>query len=214
MNRAELLQKARSILFNTEMVRAILNSEKTVTRRVIKPQPPEGELLLGFCMGGISHGCIGFGKYPEIHFMATPPCHPDDILYVRETWCPYDNDHIIDGVKYAYRVDATPDSEEIREAYGYHWHPSIHMPKEAARIFLKVTRLRVERLQDITAKDIVKEGLQPYIHTDGSYHDGSNRTQFMGLWNSTIAKKDIKQYGWEANPWVWVIEFEILEVQG
>ena len=86
------------------------------------------------------------------------------------------------------------------------WHPSIHMPKEAARIFLRVTDVRVERLKDIG--DCTKEGIAPGTHATAHMNDYDERCDFAALWNSTIPKKDLDKYGWEANPWVWVIEFE------
>lgn len=141
------------ILFNTEMVRAILDGRKTCTRRIVKH---DVEVILNSPY---------YKKHPEvadkqiISKLCMPPYQPGDILYVRETWCKYDNDHIIDGRKYAYKADASPISEEARKKFGYRWRPSIHMPKEAARIWLKVTDVRVERLQDMDKMDAVKEGI-------------------------------------------------------
>lgn len=86
------------------------------------------------------------------------------------------------------------------------WHPSIHMPKEAARIFLRVTNVRVERLQEITSGQICKEGVEvedPYV-----LNGEEKRYAFSNLWDSTIKESDLDRYGWNANPWVWVIEFE------
>lgn len=91
------------------------------------------------------------------------------------------------------------------------WHPSIHMPKEAARIFLRVTNVRVERLQEIIGADAVKEGEIPVIHTNGELDEFATRTAFIGTWNATVKDSDIDRYGWEANPWVWIIEFERCE---
>jgi hypothetical protein len=97
------------------------------------------------------------------------------------------------------------------EIYGdARWHPSIHMPKEAARIWLKVTDVRVERLQEITPQGAWKEGarcscLHPVPDCAG------NKTAFVNIWNSTIKKADLDRYGWDANPYVWVISFERCE---
>lgn len=88
------------------------------------------------------------------------------------------------------------------------WRPSIHMPREAARIFLRVTDVRVERLQDISDKDLIREGEAPYIHVDGSFNREATKTSYLGTWNSTIKPADRAHYGWDANPWVWVISFE------
>ncbi len=91
------------------------------------------------------------------------------------------------------------------------WRPSIHMPKEAARIWLKVTNVRVERLQDITVEDALAEGMDKYIRLNGELDENSIITSFIGIWNSTIKKSDLDRYGWEANPYVWVIEFEVCD---
>ena len=89
------------------------------------------------------------------------------------------------------------------------WHPSIHMPKEAARIWLKVTDVRVERLQEITSEQICREGVEvEYPHV---LNGEEKRYAFSRLWDSTIKKSDLDRYGWNASPWVWVIEFERCE---
>lgn len=82
------------------------------------------------------------------------------------------------------------------------------MPKEAARIWLKVTDVRVERLQDIDGKGVLKEGINSHVHPEADYFNGNQREMFAELWDSTIKKSDLDLYGWAANPWVWVIEFE------
>lgn len=189
----------RPILFNSEMVRAILDERKSCTRRLVKPEPQgyfevNEEPLYIYDTDG-NQGKI------------TPPYHPGDILYVRETWCKYDDDHIIDGRKYAYKADVSPISEEARKKFGYRWHPSIHMPKEAARIWLKVIEVRVERLRDITETQAQAEGCNSGLLTGAC----TARGQFEDLWNSTIKKFDLDRYGWNASPWVWAIEFERCE---
>lgn len=88
------------------------------------------------------------------------------------------------------------------------------MPKAAARIWLKVTDVRVERLQDIDGQGVLKEGLNSPVHPKADYFNMNQREMFEDLWNSTIKKSDIERYGWEANPWVWVIEFERCEKPG
>lgn len=196
MNREELLKNAKPILFNTEMVQAILEGRKTVTRRVIKPQPIAGIRKSVFVPSGIEDG---HGREIKLLYKV------GDILYVRETWQRnYCNDAIVTG-KYAYR--ASPETwqyfSEEEKNLKKKWKPSIHMPKAAARIFLKVTDVRVERLQDITPNDIDREGT-PFGLTIAPY-DGFSR-----LWNELNTKRG---YGWEANPWVWVIEFERVEVE-
>lgn len=198
----------KPILFNTEMVRAIMDGRKSCTRRLVKPQPDEKHAFtLGFVIDSTEKkkvGCFEFGinEYGGSMQCAKPPYQPGDILYVRETWCKYDDDHIIDGRKYAYKADASPISEEARKKFGYRWRPSIHMPKEAARIWLKVTDVRVERLQDMTDDDAEAEGFTDYTST---------ALGFAYTWDHTIKKSDFDRYGWAANPWVWVIQFERCE---
>ena len=129
-----------------------------------------------------------------------PPYQPGDILYVRETWKKAPNGY------YYYEDWQRNDIADVTK-----WKPSIRMPKEAARIWLKVTDVRVERLQEISAESALAEGADKYIHTNGGLDENMTITSFIGIWNSTIKKSDIDRYGWDANPWVWVIEFERCE---
>lgn len=198
------------ILFNTEMVRAILDDRKTCTRRVIKDAVKENQEINKngkgeFELYDITSRCgIPKGK------IYNPPYQPGDILYVRETW------H-----KYTKRV-GNGESCHLAEFYGYKasiansedanepWKPSIHMPKEAARIWLKVTDVRVEWLQEMDKTDALKEGIDPRLCINLSHA----LTKFKKKWDSTIKKSDLDIYGWKANPWVWVIEFERCEKPG
>ena len=204
----------KPILFNTEMVRAILDGRKSCTRRLVKPEPQgyfevNEEPLYIYDTDG-NQGKI------------TPPYHSDDIIYVRETWHKYtkrvgegENCHL--AKFYGYRASVA-NSEDADEP----WKPSIHMPKEAARIFLKVTDVRVERLQDITPQQAENEGVGNLFYEDIAYSEknygievdekyGIAKEQFAWLWDSTIKKSDLDRYGWDANPWVWVVEFERCE---
>lgn len=225
--------RERPIVFNTEMVRSILDGRKTCTRRVIKF--PNG--MTGHPIGkaGDSSNPLGV-MYPG--GIKRPPYQPGDILYVRETftWCPCWDcglDTTPDGCKnpviydfkkkehgcYMYRASC----EDSKYSSADTWHPSIHMPKEAARIFLKVTNVRVERLQEITDDGCIAEGVYPSpcrkcnatfgcdTCPDEGYHETDG---FSELWNSTIKKSDLDRYGWDANPYVWVIEFERCEKPG
>lgn len=203
--------RERPILFNTEMVQAILDGRKTCTRRVVKWYIPK-DAEFGYtaftpkgaisCRGIFETNYPGYGeKFFEL------PYHRGDILYVRETWC-----SAYDGEKFFYLADKLTNREE-RSLLNYDdvkWHPSIHMPKEAARIWLKATDVRVERLQEITETQAQAEGCNSGLLTGPC----TARGQFENLWNSTIKKPDADKYGWSANPWVRVIEFERCEKPG
>lgn len=186
----------KPILFNTEMVRAILEGRKTCTRRVLK-QPFEVH----------PNGYITKPRGNERLCPYIPPYQPGDILYVRETWCKgsYGNEK----EKYYYKADDNN--------FFCTWHPSIHMPKEAARIWLKVMNVRVERLQDITDDGAKAEGANWKNGKNVGWEEKMRRTaveRFAEIWNSTIKKSDLDRYGWNANPYVWVIEFERCEKPG
>lgn len=224
----------KPILFNAEMVRAILDGRKSCTRRLVKPQPDEKHTYpLGFVTDSTEKkevGCFGFGidEYGGSIQYAKPPYQPVDIMYVRETWCLR-----YDGEKYFYKADKNTPREEKRliDYNNTSWHPSIHMPKEAARIWLKVTSVRVERLQEIDEDGVWDEGFKfkppclTRVSADGhacdldgpctssiKYCDMTMGELFgRELWNSTIKKSDLDRYGWDANPYVWVISFERCE---
>ena len=177
----------KPILFNTEMVRAIQEGRKTVTRRVIKPQPEGKPVPMddGSCWPG-------YFAIQSTHKVIQPSYHPGDVLWVRETWAK------IDG-EYVYRAD-----DEIPE--GWHltvWKPSIHMPREAARIFLRVTDLRAVQLQAMGHEDAEQEGCWC-----GESGLDMPLDKFASLWDRTIKPGNLSAYGWEANPWVWAIYFE------
>ena len=197
----------KPLLFNTEMVRAILDGRKTCTRRLVKPQPDEKHTYpLGFVTDSTEKkkvGRFGFGidEYGGSIQYEKPPYQPGDILYVRETWC---KGYLMNAKeRYYYKAD---DNDFLCT-----WHPSTNMPKQAARIWLRVMDVRVERLQEITAESALTEGADKYIHANGTLNEDQTITSFIGIWNSTIKKSDIDRYGWGANPWVWVIEFERCE---
>lgn len=203
----------RPILFNTEMVQAILDRRKSCTRRLVKTRRKDA---CGFYVTRNSDGSFaGIYEYDENESMfdapLMPPYHPGDILYVRETWGEGYEDET-----YIYKAsDKLANHPMFKESSKLLYHPSIHMPKEAARIWLKVTDVRVERLQECGEGwciDIEKEGIVTpqdailYI-SDDAFHNAL-RMEFQKIWDSTIKKSDIDRYGWKANPWVWVIEFE------
>lgn len=217
MNREELLKNAKPILFNTEMVQATLEGRKTATRRIMKPQP-----LFKTSRKYIFADETCPKKFEDCdNIFDVYQYQVGDILYVRETFCevPYEYEHIpmenghITVPKIAYRADSKIDYTGI-------WKPSIHMPKELARIFLKVTNVRVERLQDITEEQARKEGVKdPYNYMEPWFYERPSMKEltyhiaaFAGLWFSILPKYYQDYMTWEANPWVWVIEFERVEV--
>ena len=213
----------KPILFNTDMVRAILDGRKTVTRRVIKGNlkiekdsgiamyhPKKGRML-----NGRRYESVGYQGGIEHFVEKEAPYQPGDVLYVRETW----GEGYEEGI-YIYKADdKLANLPEFKESSKLIYHPSIHMPKEAARIFLKVKDVRVERLQDMSDDDCEKEGLENFCkkcsalfsNCDTCLNDGGIKEDFKELWNSTINKSELDRYGWDANPWVWVIEFERCE---
>ena len=222
----------KPILFNTAMVQAILEGRKTTTRRIVKNNtgwhPPINYKYVHFrnelngdkdhLWCGFAHkGCFDNPCYCKAPYML------GDILYVRETW------------KAKLYTDSSADAEityRADDAKNYFWHikdelfdkllkfsakegwqPSLFMPREVARIFLKVTDVRVERLQDMREKELRAEGITPDKEYEKFKHaaEANLEVKFATLWDSTINKKDLNKYGWEANPWVWVIEFERCE---
>lgn len=204
------MSRVLPILFDTEMVRAILDGIKGSTRRIVKGFIPN-DAVWGYtaftpkgyisCRGTFADG------YGEKFFKL--PCEPGNILYVRETWKKAPNGY------YYYEDWQRNDIADVTK-----WKPSIHMPKEAARIWLKVTDVRVERLQEITEDGCIAEGIYPSncrgcnatfgcdVCPDEGYDEVD---KFVEVWNSTIKKSDLDRYGWDASPWVWVIEFERCE---
>lgn len=195
------------------MVRAILDGQKTATRRVIK-----GNVL------GILNSPY-HKEHPEVQdevlIMKLQPCQQGDIIYVRETWAQIKD--ITSWTKY-FRENGKPivPTEYVYRADNVHvdgilpditWHPSIHMPKEAARIWLKVTDVRAERINDMTLDDFLKEGvmIRPEAFNDPDNAYMQAKDAFIDIWDSTIRKPELKRYGWDADPWVWVIEFERCE---
>lgn len=213
----------KSILFTTEDVRAILDGRKTAVRRAIRLQPKS---KLVYIFGGYKHGKWSYPakdawKYWEDESFKladdmtdkekdsywTPPYHRDDVIYVRETWGTY-----------------TPNPErcypslyfkasESKPPHGIKWQSPATMPRDHARLFLRVKGVSVERLQDITINGLQDEGLLPqgYISQYAVMSEPTIFEEFKKKWDRTIRPIDHAIYCWAANPWVWVIEFERIE---
>ncbi len=197
--------KERPILFNAAMVNAILNGSKTQTRRIINPQPYQCEFepsILHF--NGltkkrqvINGKVIPKGEYwsgsstVESYAKACPFGYAGDQLWVRETFSAM-GDETRHAVPIFYRADRPNDNGG--------WTPSIHMPRWASRIQLEITNVGVEHLQSITYSDAIAEG----VNYEKGYTDP--RHAYKWLWESINGEGS-----WAANPWVWVIEFEVLK---
>lgn len=203
--------KERPILFNTEMVQAILEGRKTQTRRAINLQPPKEYTFYEWVYMTLpteqvyarfqnKSGCLG------MFTIKSPYGKVGDKLWVRETWamkeiCPEYSDEAWEEM-ILYKADYT-DKNDIKLTK---WKPSIFMPKKYCRIWLEIINIRVERVQDIDQKDAIKEGIK--VLPDFKKNYGMNaRGAFMDLWESINEKRG---YGWNKNPWVWVIEFKKL----
>jgi len=213
------MSKEKPIIFSTEMVKTILDGRKTMTRRVVKHQAPEGYRILGRVTSSTdkeNEGCACWRSDDDrVSHYCKIPYEAGDVLWVRETWnhFNYNNDHD-DKRLSGYIFKASPEFVNdlpplVRAYYGVAWCPSIHMPRAAARLFLKVKDIRVERLQGITVEDIRSEGLSSMGVHCLDYELAI--PEWKILWDSINAKRG---YGWDINPWVWVVEFERVESHG
>jgi hypothetical protein len=180
----------KPILFSTSMVQAILEGRKTQTRRVIKPQPGPELKFFGWQVPEYTH--VAFGNNFRIESKHRNPYgQSGDLLWVRETWKNADFPEA-EG-PYEYKASMADINAGWNKGI---WKPSIHMPKHAARIWLRVKDVKVERLQEISYADAKAEGVE-YPH------------DFYDLWfkiNGPLS--------WNANPWVWVVEFEVVSTSG
>jgi len=180
----------KPILFSTPMVQAILDGRKTQTRRVIKDKDITNWFDIDVDGKPIAYIDQETGdSYPPTH---RAKYQPGDILWVRETWAK----RIHSDNRYYYKADNNLGAIFNRE--DDKWRPSIFMPREAARIFLRVKNVRVERVQDIGEEDALAEGVE-------WLNFATAKEAFTALWDGINGKR---VYGWDTNPWVWVVEFE------
>ena len=206
--------KERPIIFSTDMVLAILEGRKTQTRRIIKPQPLDHQLPIsrGITLDGSQNEVwlLQREKSTKVDAIKCPYGQPGNLLWVRETFLSLLPEHIT-SAPFVYKANAWVTPDEIREEpifFGcrYQWKPSIYMPKKAARIWLVVTNVRVERVQDITEKNAKDEG-SPLELSPCNWHH--HYDWFKNLWNKINGDES-----WKANPWVWVVDFEVLSTTG
>jgi len=260
-NKQYSMKEERPILFNTPMVQAILEGRpsdrasragKTQTRRVIKPQPPEDAHEFHFLdnrpewikrkinnswsyFGDPEHGSFPCNDSDKLK---CPYGQPGDLLWVRETFCKTTEEylHVKTKLPFVYKADVK-DFKIVKQEMsnmGWKWKPSIHMPKAAARIWLKVKDVRVERLQEISEEDILAEGVRiPVNRETGNVEvrlgvdnsalsflpEKSINTKYtqsqllFAHWAELWCKVNGRQ-SWDANPWVWVVEFEVVSTTG
>lgn len=195
----------KPILFSRELVRAIIEGRKTQTRRVIKPQPDcyhHWEILKGYhydikilktadvCCARFQHTIPQNQERAE--WITCPYSEVGGKLWVRESFSVYR--HPTDPMIF-YKADHKYDGT-------LKWKPSIHMPRKFSRITLGVKEIRVERLQDISEEDAEKEGVKPYMAPSEM---PAYKPAFADLWDKINEKRG---YGWDKNPWVWVVSFE------
>lgn len=205
--------KETGLMFKAPLVRAILEGRKTQTRRIVKPQPAPDKRFQGWILDSTDRKRIGKaswghgtgGLVSDIECIGSPCGKPGDRIYVRETFSQHP-----EWGQLAFRADG----EEFEDADGWLWEPkwmpSIHMPKELARIWLEITGVRVERLQDISEADALAEGARFELASIDSVRIGATASflsGFRNIWESTGGD-------WDANPWVWVVDFKVLSTTG
>lgn len=192
--------KERPILFSTEMINAILDGRKTQTRRIVKPQPGKsyctkcGEIIeICECEFDGDEKANKHTKTITVENAKNKFGVTGDILWVRESW------NSIYG-NYFYKADQTKFDKEHTT-----WRPSIHMPREACRIKLRITDIEISKVQNIGTFDLLREGMTTKLRDYAAELDLYN--QFSQLWDKLNKQRG---YSWESNPFVWVISFEKL----
>lgn len=196
--------KERPILFNTPMVQAILDKRKTQTRRIIKPQPFEDTFETGLYHpakidedGELYPGPETFGISTSDWSIKCPYGQIGDVLWVRETWLKCQDGYIFRADHFGNKTMTSENGKTFDASVK--WKPSIHMPREACRLFLEITDIKVEMLQDISVEDAIAEGI---------IHKSMNcpKVEFQQLWQTVYGDES-----WESNPFVWVVEFKQVE---
>ena len=217
----------KSIIFSTNDVTALLNTKpgtwpaepidpsrpfKCQTRRVMKPQPILEPGKPGFWSWKDCQWADGGLGFPESGIADHAPCKVGDIFWVRETWrcMGFDDDDKKILVQYKDETSRWVSFDDVTRWKKFavcsaRWKPSIHMPLEAARLFLEVREVRVERLRDISHLDVMAEGLQQK-ECGCEVVTGGYCTVFREFWNAVNGKG-----AWESNPWVWVYSFMRVE---
>ncbi|PVH27031.1 hypothetical protein [Sphingobacterium corticibacter] len=224
----------KPILFSAPMVQAILEGTKTQTRRIIKSKHESGLFQVGKTLDGVVTGItsIDWDERPKNDTTndIKPIANVGDVLWCRETWIQIHTDREFEGrtSEYVYRADEKQNEEKFGDIWNgvgkrfidsWKWKPSIFMPKRACRLFLKVTGVRAERLHDITDGDAIAEGIIG-VDRAGGYgyglkqewdynfplHEPTAILAYKELWQSINGMDS-----WDANPWVWVYEFERIE---
>lgn len=229
MTREQLLEKSRDILFNAEMIKAVLEGKKTTTRRVIKLNDKNLDFVGHHPLDGKAVFCKNKNANwsTQKHELFKTPCYLKEILYARESAKILSMQN--GKVKMLFKADNSVKEFEVSDKeynrlYRYkdfdRWLSPYWQTKETARIFLRAIDVRVERLQDISENQMLREGL---LSCSRCYHHNGNckdfqstrecklKSEFTALWDGTIKKQDLNKYSWQANPWVWVIEFERIE---
>lgn len=191
--------KSRPMIFSSPMVRAILAGQKTQTRRVVKVQPPENTVGCVQVWKGENHWDFWGFNGAEIKRVKCPYGVVGDRLWVRETYLP-----TADEGQFIYNADQCADwLQEFAEMDCGGWKSPIFMPRAASRIELEITDIRIERLRSISRGDCMAEGC-PFPNMQANDPIG----WYADLWESINGEK----HPWSDNPWVWVVQFERVEV--
>ena len=193
----------KPIIFSTEMVKAILSGRKTQTRRVIRPQPVSLDSLYP---NDSSH--VEFWEIVDSPSLWCPYGRPGDILWVRESFC-IGLPNTWQTLNKKLNPDDPDEAAYFKAGWDRshpYWRPSIHMPRWASRIKLKILRIILEKLQDISREDCYKEGIENQILTPA--HSPIEKKIYSEIWDSINKKRG---FGWDKNSWVWVITFQLWE---